>query len=87
MKCLLVQTGDAAYPVCDAGFSGSEFGVQGIKVSYQGMLSLVRNLGKSYPNFHHFPSEMCRQAGFLNGGETALRFVFFAKPVLALIFP
>jgi hypothetical protein len=30
-KCVLVQIGDAFYPVCDAGFSGSEFGVHGIK--------------------------------------------------------
>ena len=37
-----------------------------------------------YPDFHHFPSEMCRQAGFFNGGETVPRPVFFAKPVLAL---
>ncbi len=26
-----MQIGDLFYPVCDAGFSGSEFGVQGIK--------------------------------------------------------
>ena len=80
-----MQIGDASYPVCDAGFSGSEFGVQGIKLSYQGRLSLVRNLGKSYPDFNHFQSEMCRQAGFFYGGETALRPVYFAKPVLAHI--
>jgi hypothetical protein len=30
---------------------------------------------------------MCRQAGFFNGGETALRHVYFAKPDLALTFP
>jgi hypothetical protein len=29
---------------------------------------------------------MCRQAGFFNGGQTALRPVFFAKPVLVLTF-
>ena len=31
----LVQIGTASYPVCDAGFSGSEFGVQGMKLSYR----------------------------------------------------
>ena len=79
-----MQIGDASYPVCDAGFSGNEFGVEGIKLSYRERLWRVRNLGKSYSDFHHFPSEMCRQAGFFNGGETAPRPVFFAKPVLAL---
>ena len=39
----------------------------------------VRNLGKFYHDFHHFPSEMCRQAGFNDGGETALRPVNICK--------
>ncbi len=30
-----MQIGDAPYPVCDAGFSGSEFGVQGMKLPYR----------------------------------------------------
>jgi hypothetical protein len=35
----LVQIGDASYPVCDAGFSGSEFGVQGAELlPYRGRL-------------------------------------------------
>ena len=46
-----------------------------------------RSLGKSYPDFNHFQSEMCRQAGFFNGGETALRPVFFCEAALALTFP
>ena len=29
---------------------------------------------------------MCRQTGFFNGGQTALRPFFFAKPVLVLTF-
>ncbi len=43
--------------------------------------------GQIQPDFHHFQSEMCRQAGFFNGGETSLRPVYFVKPVLALTFP
>jgi hypothetical protein len=86
-----MQIEDVPYPVCDAGFSGSEFGVQGMKLSYRERererLGRVRNLGNSYSDFHHFPSEMCRQAGFFNGGKTFPRPVFFAKPVLALTFP
>ncbi len=82
-----MQIGNASYPVCDAGFSDSESGVQGIKLSYRERLWRVRNLDKSYSDFHHFPSEMCRQAGFANGGETVPRPVFFAKSVLALTFP
>jgi hypothetical protein len=30
---------------------------------------------------------MCRQAGSFDGGEAALRPVYFAKPVLAPTFP
>jgi hypothetical protein len=30
-----MQIGDASYPVCEAGFSGNEFGVEGIKLSYR----------------------------------------------------
>ncbi len=53
-----------------------------------------RSLGKSYPDFNHFQSEMCRQAGifnggdgFFNGGEIALRPVFFCEAAIALTFP
>jgi hypothetical protein len=31
-KYFFVQIGDEFYPVCDAGFSGSEFGVQGTEL-------------------------------------------------------
>ncbi len=75
-KCVLVQIGDASYPVCDAGFSGSQFGVQGTELNYHtegGYVTGLETWAKATLTFTIFHQRCVVKLAFLT--EVRLPFV------------
>jgi hypothetical protein len=87
-----MQIEDVSYPVCDAGFSGSEFGVQGMKVSYRERerergCDELETWAKAALTFTIFHQRCVVKLAFLMEVRLLRVLSFFAKPVLALPLP
>ncbi len=86
-----VQIGDASGSVCDAGFSGSEFGVQGTELPYRGeaICDQLETWAKSALTFTTTFQQRCvvKLAFLVEVRHAIIVLSMFAKPVLALTFP